>query len=119
MNMELSILGSAWIVEEKDVKSDDYLKDNYGYCDSSVRKIVVATLESVERERKPDTAEDMAEVLGRAKRHEIIHAFLFESGLGFSSCGINAWAVNEEMVEWLAKQWPKIQRAFCEADCGT
>ena len=37
-------------------------------------------------------------------RHEIVHAFLFESGLAENS----EWAYNEEMVDWIAKQGPKI-----------
>ena len=41
------------------------------------------------------------------KRHELIHAFLYESGL--DSC---SWAYNEEIVDWLAIQWHKINAAF-------
>lgn len=45
-------------------------------------------------------------------RHEVIHAFLFESGLAENSNISDAWAVNEEMVDWLAIQAPKIFKAF-------
>ena len=49
-------------------------------------------------------------------RHEVLHAFLFESGLsetaGFSGC----WATNEEMVDWFAIQSPKIFEVFSELD---
>ena len=38
--------------------------------------------------------------------HEVIHGFLFESGLGEVS--INDWAENEEMVDWFALQFEKI-----------
>ena len=41
-------------------------------------------------------------------RHEIVHAFLFESGLAENS----EWAQNEEMVDWFACQAPKIYAAF-------
>lgn len=45
-------------------------------------------------------------------RHEILHAFLFESGLsenaGFSGC----WATNEEMVDWFAIQSTKIYDVY-------
>ena len=40
--------------------------------------------------------------------HEVIHGFLFESGLGEVS--INDWAENEEMVDWLALQFEKIRK---------
>lgn len=36
--------------------------------------------------------------------HEIIHAFLFESGLHSNS----EWAENEEMIDWFALQFDKI-----------
>ena len=45
-------------------------------------------------------------------RHEILHAFLYESGLEG-----NSWAINEEMVDWLAIQFPKIEKAFREVGC--
>ena len=51
-------------------------------------------------------------------RHELIHAFLAESGLSANaSCCYTSWAENEEMVDWLAIQFPKILKAFKEAGC--
>ena len=46
--------------------------------------------------------------INKVKRHEIIHAFLFESGLAENS----AWAQNEEMVDFFAIQFPKLLKAF-------
>lgn len=43
--------------------------------------------------------------------HELIHAFLFESGLHTNSDDIVAWALHEEMVDYFALQWPKINKA--------
>jgi hypothetical protein len=40
-------------------------------------------------------------------RHELIHAFLFESGLDCCS-----WADKEEIVDWIAIQFPKLQNVF-------
>lgn len=37
-------------------------------------------------------------------RHEIVYAFLHESGLSSNS----EWAMNEEIVDWIALQLPKI-----------
>lgn len=48
----------------------------------------------------------MKEVL----RHELIHAFFSESGLDDYCC-------NEQLVNWLAIQFPKMLKAFEEADC--
>ena len=46
-------------------------------------------------------------------RHEVIHAFLNESGLQDSAARIEVgWARNEEMVDWFVIQSPKIFKAF-------
>lgn len=51
----------------------------------------------------------------RLLRHEITHAFLNESGLQHcSSVPMGAWARHEEMVDWIAIQFPKIMKAFQE-----
>ena len=50
-------------------------------------------------------------------RHEIVHAFLFESGLAESSFSTDAWAKNEEMIDWIAFTGPKIVAAWQKAGC--
>lgn len=51
-------------------------------------------------------------------RHELMHAFLNESGLSANSTVPDcAWAKNEEMVDWFAIQSPKIFKVFSEAGC--
>lgn len=51
-------------------------------------------------------------------RHEVIHAFLNESGLQWNSFAPeNAWAKNEEMVDWIAIQAPKIFKVYQELGC--
>lgn len=49
-------------------------------------------------------------------RHEIVHAFLNQSGLS-ENAGIykSAWSINEEMVDWFAIQGTKIYKAWKEA----
>lgn len=37
--------------------------------------------------------------------------FLFESGLGADS-----WGINEEIVDWIAYQFPKMAEAFGKVD---
>ena len=44
----------------------------------------------------------------RILRHELIHAFAFESGLAQDS----TWADNDEMTDWIAHQFPKMLTAF-------
>lgn len=58
-------------------------------------------------------------MLKQVLRHEILHSFLFESGLDANSfkdsddSGL-AWALNEEMVDWFAIQSPKIFAVYKE-----
>lgn len=47
-------------------------------------------------------------------RHELIHAFLSESGLDVNSNPAENWATNEEMIDWFAKQAPKIFKLYTE-----
>lgn len=42
--------------------------------------------------------------------HELVHAFLYESGLG-----TEAWATNEEIVDWIAIQLSKLWKTTAEA----
>lgn len=66
---------------------------------------------------KPDSCSvaNLDEYQRKTIKHEIVHAFLFESGLAESSGRVNSWATNEEMVDWIARQHDKLHRAFEEA----
>ena len=51
-------------------------------------------------------------------RHELLHAYLAESGLAANALSsYTAWAENEEMVDWFAIQSPKIFKTFKEVGC--
>lgn len=52
--------------------------------------------------------ENIEEFKKKVLRHEIIHAFFGESGL--RSC--SEYAEDEELVDWIAIQFPKILKAF-------
>lgn len=106
--MKINILGIPYSLKEKNEKDDAELTGHDGYCDTSIKEMVVAEMKDYEPGKKKCLAYYQAQV----KRHEIIHGFLFESGLD-TCCG---WAC-EEMVDWLSIQFPKIQKAFEEAGC--
>ena len=57
---------------------------------------------------------DLNSYTKKVLRHEIIHAFLYESGLWNNSGDVEAWAQSEEMTDWFSIQFPKILRAFQE-----
>lgn len=106
--MQINILGSPWTIEERSVDKDDKLATCDGYCDWTLRLIVI------EKEAEGDLG-DMARYMRKVKRHEIIHAFLLEAGLGESTFPPKSWACNEEMVDWLARIGPQIFTAWEKA----
>ena len=106
MSVEVDILGSTYSIIKSDKVNDGKLESLAGYCDSSVNQIVINTF-------KPDTMSiaDLDHFEKEVVRHEVIHAFLNESGLGD-----NSWGCNEEVVDWIALQFPKIMKVFNELD---
>jgi hypothetical protein len=112
MNNRVTILGSEWKIELRKGKQDAGLKGLGGYCDKTTRLIVIRQQHG---EPKPRECSDLREYERGCLRHEIVHAFFFESGLAHSSRGVSAWAVNEEMVDWIAEMHTKIHAAYVEA----
>ena len=106
--MEVKVLGTVYDLQEIPKKDDPVLANNDGYCDTSVKKAIVDEM----KESEPGMKENLPYYQKQVKRHEIIHAFLFESGLD-TCC---SWAC-EEMVDWLSIQFPKMKRAFEEVGC--
>lgn len=45
-------------------------------------------------------------------RHEIVHAYLYESGLDSSSDSSSSWARHEEMIDWISLQSHKIYKTY-------
>ena len=109
--MKVNILGSEWNIEYKFESEDPGLESCSGYSDYSVRKIVVQKFI-----RDNTSLEDLDYHTRKILRHEIIHAFLFESGLSDDAfVPYSSWAKNEEMVDWFAFQGPKIYKAWSDA----
>lgn len=113
-NRKINILGTEYRIENHKVSEDSYLEENKlaGYCGEEEKLIVVADMSE---EKYFTGMDEKAQETYRKKtlRHEIMHAFLNESGLSDSSNRFDgAWAKNEEMVDWLAIQAPKIFSTF-------
>lgn len=96
---DIDILGITYTISFKQIHDDERLKDAAGYCDMTTKDIVVGIFK-----KDVDSVSDLSQYQYKVLRHEIIHAFLFESGLDGSS----DWARNEEAVDWIAIQLPKI-----------
>lgn len=105
---KVNILGTEYELQELNKTSDENLATSDGYCDTSVKLCVIDEMNGTEAGQKKNLLAYKKQVV----RHELIHAFLFESGLDACS-----WAQNEEMVDWIAMQFPKMLQAFQECDC--
>ena len=112
---KINILGTEYTLEYKSIYKDKKLEEMEGYTDIYAKQIVIGNLE--EREYFiNEPKEKMDIVKNKVLRHEIIHAFLFESGLDTNSNRVYSWADNEEMVDWFAIQSPKIYKIYKELE---
>ena len=119
MRKYVEILGSKYTIRKVSAGQDELMERLHfgGYCNGTAKEIVLLDLKTV-----PDWANEPQEIIRRQERetlrHEVIHAFLNESGLGWNSLPVeHAWAKNEEMVDWIAIQFPKICKVFKELGC--
>lgn len=104
----VDILGTRYNIKSVDRNTDDKrLEGANAYCDYYAKEIVAIKYEETEESFK-----DIPAFNRKTLRHEIVHAFLAESGLR-RSC---SWAENEEVVDWIAIQFPKMLKAFNEAN---
>lgn len=102
---KVNILGT-----EYSVKIDNALKETNvdGLCKEYDKQITIRSIEEMlcGNDSESTKKKRYDEVL----RHEIIHAFFNESGL-------DDYSNNEQLVNWLAIQFPKIKKVFEEVDC--
>lgn len=101
---KVNVMGTEYKVVFDSNPHNPKFEYNDGYVDTLVKKIVVKDC----FDDCPENLEDLEELQSQVLRHELIHAFLHESGLSHQS----SWATNEEMVDWFALQFNKITNAF-------
>lgn len=106
----INILGAEYTLKLCDKSEDSRLNSCDGLCDETVKELVVGNY--ADDVDDPTCKKNLAVQIRKNKRHEIIHAFLFESGLAENS----SWAQNEEMVDFFAIQFPKLADAFKATD---
>lgn len=100
--MTANVLGVKYTITESNRLNDYNLESNDGYCDPSTKSIVIDTFQE-----SPDSMKDLESYRKHVIRHELIHAFLYESGLDGCS-----WAKDEQIVDWIAIQFPKLKEIF-------
>lgn len=102
----VNVLGQPYeVIFRPESEHDPKLEESSGYCEPHSKKLIVKDIE-------PDamTVENLDDFKAKVLRHEIVHAFLHESGLRN-----NSWGDNEEIVDWIALQGPKLLKAWQEA----
>lgn len=111
MERKANVLGTEYTISFSKPYLDENLKGLDGYVDYSSKKIVIRNPEEME------IIQDRVSHMKMVGRHELIHDFLYESGLSSSSLPCEfGWADNEEMIDWLAIQLPKVFDTFIEAE---
>ena len=100
--MIVNVLGVKYTIKESNKLVDSNLENADGYCDFTTKTIIIDTFKD-----SPGAVKDLDAYRKHVIRHELVHAFLFESGL--DSC---SWGRNEEVVDWMACQFPKLLKVF-------
>ena len=115
MNNKVNVLGTEYTIAFGTYKEFPALEHMDGYTDTSIHLIVVDDMSLADGD--VDAKKDLESYKKSTLRHEITHAFLYESGLAGNSTHCDCWAQNEEMVDWIAIQFPKMLKAFEEVGC--
>jgi len=106
MAITLNVLGTEYEYKESDEKQDNRMESSDGYCDPYAKHICV---NNDWNENHSSSTRNIAEHISKVKRHEIVHAFLHESGL-------RRYYEDELLVDWIAIQFPKMLAAFQKVD---
>ena len=104
-NFKVNILGTDYEVKYLELKDEGIDGD----CDSTTHIIRVRT-------DNTNNLGNMKELQKVTLRHELIHAFLFESGLGFSWQHPEQFGHDETTIDWFARMSPKIFKLFQELE---
>lgn len=112
--LTIKILGATYTVEYRSTDEDKLLETLAGYTDWTIKKIIIGKKDS------DCTLGKFSRAQAKTLRHEIIHAFLLESGLDVNSLSPDkGWALNEEMIDFFAFQGEKIAQAWKDANALT
>ena len=105
----VNILGATYSIEYKTIAEDNMLENVDGYCDYTDRKIVI-------KSENNNNLGDFERLKRKSLRHEIIHAFLSESGLQANFQHCEKFGHDETMVDWFAIQFPRIAEVYKKLD---
>ncbi len=105
-NLRLKILGEEYSITFSTPEQDIKLIENAGYCDSLDKKIVInKNMGNYNILTHDESSKE--QLVWDTIKHEIFHAFFFESGL----CG---YGNDEQLINWLAFQFEKFNNCLGE-----
>lgn len=107
----VNVLGTDYSVILANEREEPRLCNMDGFCDDSAKEIYVDDMSKASK--SPDSKKDLKAYRNKVMRHELTHAMLSESGLQSES----AWAMNEEIVDWIAIQGPKLLKLWESTKC--
>lgn len=103
-----NILGTEYKIIYDNEDNDPRMKKGDGYCEFYAKEIHIDKSVFEQNNDDPFQMKNL-DIYGlKVIRHEVIHAFILESGL-WECC---EWAQSEELTDWIARQFPKIQDCF-------
>ena len=108
---KVNVLGTDYTICF-DVSENEMPVNADGCTDHSTKEIKIAVMKA-----EQDSLGDLEAYKKQVLRHEIVHAFLFESGLGSNWQHADQFGHEETTVDWIAFQFPKLLKAFKEAEC--
>lgn len=112
--MKVNVLGTEYEVIRDTLRENDKYENCGGYVDCYKKEIHVRkhTHDDADFDNMALCDESMILCENQCLRHELMHAFMYESGLDANSNFSDSWATNEEMIDWIAIQMPKITAAY-------
>lgn len=104
----VNVLGQDYKIFYENEEENLKLKEGDGYLEPYSKEIHIDKSIFEQDDNDPLQMKQL-DIYGRKViRHEIIHAFITESGL-WECC---SWAQNEELTDWIARQFPKMKGCF-------
>ena len=108
----MNVLGTEYkIFYEPNNSGNPKMEGADGYCETEAHEIHIARDMFEGESKDPKVLKNIGEYGKKVLRHEMVHAFITESGL--SECC--EWARSEELVDWIARQFTKMEKCFKEA----
>lgn len=106
MEEKVVILGEEYkIVEDASIIHSEGAD---GVCERLTKTITIVPKDMILDGECSD--EEKTKRYNEVMRHEVVHAFFFESGL-------SRYATDEDLVDWIAVQFPKILATMQSVGC--